>query len=48
MWGKEIGKWVAGGHTRYQVLLLSGRMFDLYGNGIYAMLSEDKSSNRVT
>ena len=58
MW-KEMGKWLPediplpyGEITRlrrYYQVLLSGRIFDLHRNGIYAILSEgkDKITRRI-
>ena len=52
MWGKEMGKWLAEDTSAlwcdqstsyYSVLLvIYGRIFDLYRKGIYAALSEGK------
>ena len=49
-----MGKWLAEDTTAvwcdhstsyYVLLLLYGRIFDLYPNGIYATLSEGKNNN---
>ena len=47
MWGMEIGKRLAEKRVRDR-LLIYGRMLGLYGNSIYAILSEGKQiSNTI-
>ena len=42
----EIGKWQAEKRMRV-ALLIHGRVFGLYRNGIYATLSEDKHIKNI-
>ena len=43
MWGKEVGKWLAEGHTIDATVY--GRMFDAHQDNIHATLSESNDDN---